>query len=183
MPAIGRYAARSHTAPERLLCPEQAAARPWCCSALSKNRPAADQRHHRPATDGLALVRTERVSVEKVLASHHGLVRQVGQPQPLQHVPVLRVLGDSGGSQPITGPLAKVRDGETVLRPGDAAGFKAGVASGHCLINRSSRDAVYLEIGTRSPRDRAEYPDIDLMVRKDESGVRYTRKSGEPYPK
>jgi uncharacterized cupin superfamily protein len=74
-------------------------------------------------------------------------------------------------------------DGETVLRPGDAAGFKAGIANGHCLINRSSRDAVYLEIGTRSPRDRAEYPDIDLMVRKDESGVRYTRKSGEPYPK
>src|ERR1700716_1528420 len=81
MPAIGRCAAPSHTAPERLLCPEQAAPRPWCSSALSKNRPAADQRHHRPATDGLALVRTERVSVEKVLASHHGLVRQVGQPQ------------------------------------------------------------------------------------------------------
>jgi uncharacterized cupin superfamily protein len=74
-------------------------------------------------------------------------------------------------------------DGETVLRPGDAAGFKAGVANGHCLVNRSSRDAVYLEIGTRSPRDRAEYPDIDLLVRKDESGVHYTHKSGEPYPK
>src|ERR1700726_3181587 len=38
-------------------------------------------------------------------------------------------------------------DGETVLRPGDAAGWKAGVANGHCLVNRSAQDAVYLEIG------------------------------------
>jgi uncharacterized cupin superfamily protein len=84
----------------------------------------------------------------------------------------------------VEGELVLCEDGgETVLRPGDAAGFKAGVANGHCLINRSSRDAVYLEIGTRSPRDRAQYPDIDLLVRKDEGGVHYTHKSGEPYPK
>jgi uncharacterized cupin superfamily protein len=74
-------------------------------------------------------------------------------------------------------------EGETLLRPGDAAGFKAGVANGHCLVNRSSHDAVYLEIGTRAKHDRAEYPDIDLRVRKDESGLHYTHKSGEPYAK
>jgi uncharacterized cupin superfamily protein len=73
-------------------------------------------------------------------------------------------------------------EGETVLKAGDAAGFKAGVANGHCLINRSGEDAVYLEIGTRSQRDAADYPGIDLRVEKDENGVRYTRKSGEPYP-
>jgi uncharacterized cupin superfamily protein len=71
---------------------------------------------------------------------------------------------------------------EKVLKPGDAAGWKAGVANGHCLINRTQRDAVYLEIGSRKPRDRAEYPDIDMMVRKDESGTHYMHKSGEPYP-
>ena len=71
--------------------------------------------------------------------------------------------------------------GETVLRPGDAAGFKAGVANGHCLVNRSPRDAVYLEVGARAARERVEYPDIDLLARKDEGGYRYTRKSGEPY--
>jgi len=38
-------------------------------------------------------------------------------------------------------------EGETMLRPGDAAGFKAGVANGHHLVNRSDRDAVYPEIG------------------------------------
>ena len=84
----------------------------------------------------------------------------------------------------LAGELVLCEDGgEVVLRPGDAAGFKAGVTNGHCLINRTSSDAVYLEIGTRSSRDRAQYPDIDLLVRKDEGGVHYTHKSGEPYPK
>ncbi|HEV3372616.1 MAG TPA: cupin domain-containing protein [Xanthobacteraceae bacterium] len=72
-------------------------------------------------------------------------------------------------------------DGETILTAGAAAGFKAGIANGHCLINRSGHDAVYLEIGTRAVRDDADYPDTDLRVRKDENGVRYTNKSGEPY--
>jgi len=72
--------------------------------------------------------------------------------------------------------------GETMLRPGDAAGWKANGGDGHCLVNRSSQDAVYLEIGTRAKRDRVEYPDIDLINQKDESGVRYLHKTGEPYP-
>ena len=71
--------------------------------------------------------------------------------------------------------------GEVVMRPGDAAGFKAGVANGHCLINRSERDAIYLEVGTRAARERAEYPDINLRAERDESGMRYLHKSGEPY--
>ena len=73
-------------------------------------------------------------------------------------------------------------DGETVLKAGEAAGFKAGVANGHWLINRSGEDAVYLEIGTRAEREQADYPDIDLRYRKNENGVSYTHKSGEPYP-
>jgi len=72
-------------------------------------------------------------------------------------------------------------DGETVLRPGDAAGWKANSPNGHCLINRSSRDAVFLEIGTRAPHERATYPDIDMLAERDTSGQRYLRKSGEPY--
>ena len=51
----------------------------------------------------------------------------------------------------IEGELTLIEnEGETVLRPGDAAGFKAGVANGHHLVNRSNCDAVYLEIGTRT---------------------------------
>jgi uncharacterized cupin superfamily protein len=72
-------------------------------------------------------------------------------------------------------------DGETVLKPGDAAGFKANVRNGHHLVNKSSRDAVYLEIGTRSKHERVEYPDVDLLVIRDEKGGRYTHKDGKPY--
>jgi len=71
--------------------------------------------------------------------------------------------------------------GETVLKPGDAAAWKAGVANGHCLINRSSRDAVFIEVGTRAPAERAHYSEIDMMVVRDAKGARYTKKSGEPY--
>ncbi|MGA2312363.1 MAG: cupin domain-containing protein [Xanthobacteraceae bacterium] len=74
-------------------------------------------------------------------------------------------------------------DGEVVLRPGDAAGFKANVRNGHHLVNRSTRNAVYLEIGTRSKHERAEYPDVDLLVIRDENGMRYAHKDGTPYSK
>lgn len=71
--------------------------------------------------------------------------------------------------------------GETVLKPGDAVAWKAGVANGHCLINKSGRDAVFIEVGTRAPAERAHYSDIDMMVVRDEKGARYTKKNGEPY--
>jgi uncharacterized cupin superfamily protein len=71
--------------------------------------------------------------------------------------------------------------GETVLKPGDAAAWKAGVANGHCLINRSGRDAVVIEVGTRAAVERAHYSDIDMKVERDEGGFHYTRKNGEPY--
>jgi uncharacterized cupin superfamily protein len=71
--------------------------------------------------------------------------------------------------------------GEVVLHSGDAAGFKAGVANGHCLVNRSDRDAAYLEVGARAAREIAEYPDVDMRAEKDEKGGRYVHKSGEPY--
>ena len=84
----------------------------------------------------------------------------------------------------LEGELVLCEDnGETVLKPGDAAGWKASAPNGHCLINRTGRDAVYLEIGTRAPRERAHYPDIDMLAERDDSGFRYLHKSGEPYPK
>lgn len=71
-------------------------------------------------------------------------------------------------------------EGESVLGPGDAVGFKANTPNGHHLINKSDRPAVYLEIGTRSRHERVVYSDVDLLVVRDDSGVRYTRKTGEP---
>jgi uncharacterized cupin superfamily protein len=83
----------------------------------------------------------------------------------------------------LEGELVLVEDeGEVTLKAGDAAGFKAGVPNGHHLINKSECDAVYLEIGTRAPSERAEYPDVDLRLTRDEDGkFSLTRKSGEPY--
>jgi len=71
-------------------------------------------------------------------------------------------------------------DGETVLKPGDAAGFKAGSGNAHCLINRTDRDAVYFEVGTRAKSERVQYPDVDFVMERDEQGRRFFRKSGEP---
>jgi uncharacterized cupin superfamily protein len=84
----------------------------------------------------------------------------------------------------LEGEVVLVEDsGDTVLRPGDAAAWQAGVANGHCLVNRSDRDAVFLEVGTRAQAERAHYSDIDMMVTRDAAGFRYTHKNGEPYPK
>jgi uncharacterized cupin superfamily protein len=83
----------------------------------------------------------------------------------------------------LDGELILIEDGgDTVLKPGDCAGFKAGVSNGHQLINRSRRDALYLEIGTRAATERAHYPDVDLLLERDARGMRFLHKSGEPYP-
>jgi uncharacterized cupin superfamily protein len=83
----------------------------------------------------------------------------------------------------LEGELVLVEDeGEVLLKAGDAAGFKAGVPNGHQLINKSDRDAVYLEIGTRAPSERAEYPDVDLvLIRQEDGKFSLNHKSGEPY--
>ena len=67
--------------------------------------------------------------------------------------------------------------GETLLRAGDAAAFKAGVPNGHHLVNRSDSNVTYLEIGTRAASDRGTFPDIDLAFVKDAAGARFTRKA------
>lgn len=70
-------------------------------------------------------------------------------------------------------------DGDHVLRAGDCAGWKAGVANGHCLQNRGDRDAVYLEVGSRKPdEDECDYPDIDMVT----GPGGYLHRDGTPYP-
>ena len=85
----------------------------------------------------------------------------------------------------LDGELVLIEEGgvETVLKPGDAAGFKAASKVGHHLINRSSRDVVFLEVGTRSRHERVEYPDVDMLHLRDDMGIRYVRRNGEEYPK
>ncbi|MGH8280719.1 MAG: cupin domain-containing protein [Gammaproteobacteria bacterium] len=72
-------------------------------------------------------------------------------------------------------------NGEEILRVGDCAGFKAGDPDGHHLQNRSKKEAVILEIGSRNPKgDGVDYPDIDLAIRAGSSG--YVHKDGTSYP-
>ena len=72
--------------------------------------------------------------------------------------------------------------GEQTLRAGDCAGFKAGVANGHHLVNRSDRDARLLEVGTRAAdgEDPVDYPDIDMVV--PQGSDDYHHRDGTPYP-
>lgn len=69
--------------------------------------------------------------------------------------------------------------GEQCLSSGMAAGFRAGVADGHRLVNRSDQPALYLEVGTRNPaEDSACYPDDDLLV---QPGRIFSHRDGSPY--
>lgn len=82
----------------------------------------------------------------------------------------------------LEGELVLLTDaGEQVLSAGMCAGFPAGSGDGHQLLNRSDRDARYLEIGDRTPGDEVDYPDIDLLVRWIDGVERYVHKDGTPY--
>lgn len=82
----------------------------------------------------------------------------------------------------LEGEVTLVSDaGEEVLRAGDCAGFKAGDPDGHSFQNRSDRDVVILEVGTRaSGGDNVVYSDIDLRVIAGAPG--YAHRDGTPYP-
>lgn len=81
----------------------------------------------------------------------------------------------------VSGEVVLIEDeGETVLRAGDCAGFKAGVPNGHKIENRSGAEAVLLEVGTRVPGgDNGDYPEIDMVFRQDV----FLRRDGTPFPK
>jgi uncharacterized cupin superfamily protein len=85
----------------------------------------------------------------------------------------------------LEGEVVLVTDaGETPMRAGECAGFKAGDRDGHCFQNRSPRDAVLLVVGTRDDKDWGEYPDIDMKFTPGRySGTQpiFRKKDGTPY--
>jgi uncharacterized cupin superfamily protein len=88
----------------------------------------------------------------------------------------------------LTGELVLIEDeGETILKPGDSAAWKAGVRNGHHLVNRTAGEASFLVVGARDPDDWGEYPDIDLRFnperydRKPGTGSAFSHKDGTPY--
>ncbi|MFO1075262.1 MAG: cupin domain-containing protein [Geminicoccaceae bacterium] len=72
--------------------------------------------------------------------------------------------------------------GETVLKPGMCAGFKAGRRDAHHLVNRTEQEVVYLEVGDRAERDMVHYPDDDIVAAISADGRwRFVHKDGRPY--
>jgi uncharacterized cupin superfamily protein len=58
---------------------------------------------------------------------------------------------------------------ETSLSAGGVATFRAGVAVGHYLENRSAAPTRCLIVGTRAPVDRITYPEHDRICLRDRS--------------
>jgi uncharacterized cupin superfamily protein len=78
-------------------------------------------------------------------------------------------------------PILHTDEGRTQLAPGMFAGFRAASGNAHQLINESSEEVVYLEIGDRTPGDEGTYPDDDLKAELIEGKWRFTHKDGTPY--
>lgn len=72
-------------------------------------------------------------------------------------------------------------EGTTPMTAGMCAGFKAGSGNAHCLVNNGSEEAVYLEVGDRTPGDTVEYPDDDLAAKFVEGKWVFEHKDGTPY--
>ena len=81
----------------------------------------------------------------------------------------------------LSGELVLVHDdGETLCTAGMCVGFVPG-GHAHHLVNRSSTDATYLEIGDRRPGDRGDYPDDDLLAIHDGERWTFTHRDGSPH--
>ena len=82
----------------------------------------------------------------------------------------------------LDGEITLITDeGEQILGSGMAAGFRANVANGHHLVNRSAAPVLYLEVGDRLPGDAATYPDDDIAARPSPAGWVFEHKDGTPY--
>lgn len=72
--------------------------------------------------------------------------------------------------------------GEQVVRAGMCVGFPANTGDAHHLVNRSGKEAVYIEVGSRHDDDQGYYPDDDLCWLADgKGGVVPGHKTGAPY--
>ncbi len=75
----------------------------------------------------------------------------------------------------LEGELFLIEDeGETPMRPGDCAAWKAGIANGHHFVNRSDRPARFLVIGSRIADEVASYADVDMKIHMNGGKPRFT---------
>lgn len=70
----------------------------------------------------------------------------------------------------LEGEITLIEGGtETLLRPGDAATFRAGEPVGHVFENRGKGPTRCLVVGTRAAVDTITYPDHDRVLHRDRS--------------
>ena len=82
----------------------------------------------------------------------------------------------------LDGALVLVEDaGETEMRAGDCAAWKAGVANGHRFVNRSASPARFLVVGSKFPNEVATYSDVDLKVHMENGKPRFTYRDDTPW--
>jgi uncharacterized cupin superfamily protein len=82
----------------------------------------------------------------------------------------------------IQGEVVLVEDQETTLRAGDSAAWKAGVAVGHCLENRSNEVAQLLVVGARAIKGAVHYSDYGIVMRHETGSRSFYRTDGSPIP-
>ncbi|MEM8632841.1 MAG: cupin domain-containing protein [Pseudomonadota bacterium] len=82
----------------------------------------------------------------------------------------------------LSGEVTLVEEsGETILRPGDCAGWRAGVPVGHTIENRTAEPARILEIGPRTaPEDTAYYVNLDMQYRRVDRRISFHTRDGTP---
>ena len=78
-------------------------------------------------------------------------------------------------------PTLHTDEGRTQLSPGMCAGFKAGTGNGHRLINETTEEVVYLEVGDRTAGDEGSYPDDDLKALLVAGKWKFVHKDGKQY--
>src|SRR4051812_35786038 len=78
-------------------------------------------------------------------------------------------------------PTLRTDEGGTRLSPGMCAGFRGGDGNAHQVVNETSEDVVYLEVGDRAPGDQGAYPDDDLEAVLVDGKWRFAHKDGTPY--
>ena len=78
-------------------------------------------------------------------------------------------------------PTLLTDEGRTVLTPGMCAGFAGDSGNAHHLINETTEDVVYLEIGDRTTGEEVTYPDDDLQIATIDGRRQFAHKNGTPY--
>ena len=78
-------------------------------------------------------------------------------------------------------PTLHTDEGRRQLCPGMCVGFKAGTGNGHCLLNETNEDVVYLEVGDRTAGDEGIFPDDDLKAVLIAGHWKFVHKDGTPY--